>query len=210
MLKIWGHRRSSCVQKALWACDELGLAFERYDVGGSLGGLDEPDYAALNPNAVIPTLDDGGFVLWESSAILCYLADRYGVGTLSPTDPTERGEAYRWTFWQGTTLRPVMLPLYGEWTAGRPEFRHLTSAYQKTRAATATWRILDAHLADRSYVAGDAFSMGDIPVGIMAHWWYDFPVDHAALPERLDNVRRWYDALLERPAFRRRVVDMVD
>lgn len=201
MLKIWGNDHSSCVQKVIWCAEELGLGFERVDLGGAHGGLDDPEYVALNPNRVIPTIDDDGFILWESNAIVCYLASKYGQGGLYPDDPRARGEAYRWIIWQGGTVRPAMLPLYGQWAVWKPEYRHLAELEDLRRSMLGIWRIVDDHLADRAYVAGDAFTMGDIPIGIMAHWWYLFPIDHGSMA----NLKAWHDRLCERPAFQTRV-----
>ncbi|MBM3491722.1 MAG: hypothetical protein FJX68_15010 [Alphaproteobacteria bacterium] len=125
MLTIWGNAHCSCVQKVMWAVGELGLAYRRIDLGGSFGGLGEPDYVRLNPNRVIPTIDDDGFVLWESAAILQYLAAKHGFGTLYPSDLRARGEGYRWIMWQGNVLRPAIMPLYLPWQVWRPEYRHL-------------------------------------------------------------------------------------
>ena len=114
-LKMWGHRGSSCCQKVLWSAAELGLSIDLTDTGGGYGGLGMPEYIARNPNRVVPTIDDDGFVMWESSAILLYLASAYGRGTLEPEDPQARGDAYRWTVWQDTTMRQKLLPLNHSW-----------------------------------------------------------------------------------------------
>lgn len=203
MLKIWGHRQSSCVKKAIWCAEELGLSYEQITVGGGHGGLDDPTYVAMNPNRVIPTIDDDGFILWESSAIMTYLAAKHGQGTIYPDDVRQRGEAYRWIHWQGNVLRPLMLPLFVEWVGMEPQRRHLDSLEQKRRGMEGPWRILDDHLAGRDFVAGADFSMGDIPIGIMANWWYAFPIDHFELP----NMEAWYARLRARPAFQKAIVE---
>src|SRR5438045_8472139 len=100
MLKILGRKTSSNVQKVVWCCDELGIAFERQDIGGSFGGTATPEYLAMNPNALVPTIDDNGFILWESNAIVRYLAAKHGMGTLFPTELTKRADADRWMDWQ--------------------------------------------------------------------------------------------------------------
>lgn len=197
MLTIYGNDHSSCVQKVLWAAEELGLAYKRIDKGGAFGGLDDPAYVKLNPNKLIPTIDDGGFVLWESSAILCYLASRYGQGTLYPSDPCARGDAYRWVFWQTGTVRGAIMPLYVQWRVWKPAYRHLEELERMRRGMEPIWRIVEAHLADRPYLAGDTFSMADISMGIMAHWWYSFPIDHFDLP----RIAAWHKRLVARPAF---------
>jgi len=197
MLKIWGNNHSSCVQKVVWCAEELGIRYERIDLGGGHGGLDDPEYVKLNPNRLIPTIDDDGFVLWESGAILCYLASKYGQGTLYPADHHTRGDAYRWVFWQGGTVRPAIMPLYAQWRIWKPSHRHLEELERYRRGMEPLWRIVDTHLRDRSWLTGSAFTMADIAMGIMAHWWYSFPIDHFELP----HMQAWHARLLQRPAF---------
>ena len=202
-LKMWGHRGSSCCQKVLWCADELGLSIDLTETGGGHGGLGAPDYIARNPNRVVPTIDDGGFVMWESAAILLYLASAYGRGTLEPADPQARGEAYRWIVWQDTTLRPKLLPLNHSWIiVENPKYRHLDELEEKRKAMLPTWTILERHLAGRDFIAGKDFSMGDIPMGIMAYWWYRMPIDHFDLP----NIEAWYARISDRGAFQRQVL----
>lgn len=204
MLKIWGNDHSSCAQKVLWCAGELDLPYQLIETGGSHGGLDNPAYAAMNPNRVIPTIDDDGVVLWESGAILCYLASTYGRGTLYPDDPGQRGDAYRWVFWQGTTMRGAIMPLYMQWEVWQPSYRHLDELETLRRGMEKYWRIVEDHLADgRAYLTGDAFTIGDIAMGIMAHWWYRFPIDHFDLP----RLKAWHDRLLTRPMFQTHVVE---
>lgn len=202
MLTIYGNDHSSCVQKVLWAAEELKLPYALVPKGGSYGGLDDPAYLALNPNKLIPTLDDDGFILWESSAILCYLATTYGQGTLYPHSPRARGDAYRWVFWQSTTIRSAIMPLYLQWCVWKPAYRHLEELERYRRSMESHWRLIEAQLANQPWLAGDEFSIGDIPMGIMAHWWYSFPIDHFELP----HTKAWYDRLLARPAFQKTVV----
>jgi glutathione S-transferase len=202
MLKIWGNNHSSCVQKVLWCAEEAGLPYELINAGGSYGGLDAPEYVKLNPNRLIPTIDDDGYVLWESGAILCYLASRYGAGSLYPTDHHARGEAYRWVLWQTGTVRAAIMLLYVQWRVWKPAYRHLEELERYRRGMEPIWRIVDNHLRDRPYLAGQSFSMGDIAMGIMAHWWYTFPIDHFSLP----HMRDWHARLLQRDAFQKTVV----
>ena len=106
MLKIYGRKTSSNVQKVLWCCDEIGLAFEREDIGGEFGGNKTPEYLALNPNGLVPTIDDGGFILWESNSCVRYLAAKYGKGKLWPVDLQVAASASRWMDWQLSTVNP--------------------------------------------------------------------------------------------------------
>ena len=206
MLTIYGNDHSSCVQKVLWCAEELGLTYKRIDKGGAFGGLDDPEYVKLNPNRLIPTIDDDGFILWESSAILCYLASRHGKGTLYPTDDRARGEAYRWVVWQTGTVRGAIMPLYTQWRVWKPAYRHLEELERFRKGMEPIWRIIENHLQSREWLAGDQFSMADIPMGIMAHWWYSFPIDHFDLP----RMRDWHTRIVQRPAFQKSVAQPYD
>lgn len=112
MLKIWGRANSINVQKVLWCCDELSLEYERIDAGGPFGRTQNPDYLAMNPNGLIPTISDDGFTLWESNAIVRYLAAKHGVGGLCPEDLRERADADRWMDWQLGTLWVALRPVF--------------------------------------------------------------------------------------------------
>ncbi|MFT5182816.1 MAG: glutathione S-transferase [Alphaproteobacteria bacterium] len=200
MLIIWGRDTSSNVQKLLWSCTEMGVSYDRRDMAGKYGFTD--DYLAINPNRVVPTIDDDGFVLWESNACLRYLAAKHDAGTLWPEDLQVRGNADRWMDWATTTA----------WAALRPVFHGLirTSAEQRdmaaiTAAAKSTGEILamlDDWLATRDFVCGDTFTMGDIPLGVAVYRWYALDIER---PER-PNVRAWYERLCERPGYREHIM----
>jgi glutathione S-transferase len=202
MLKILGRKTSGNTQKVLWCCDELGVAYEREDVGRGFGKNDEPAYLALNPNGRVPTIVDDGFVLWESNAIVRYLCAKYGMGTLCPSDLQRRADGERWMDWQQTTLRP--------------QFHALSSALQDTaspsdahvenlnKALYETWKILDAQLAKQHFIAADNLTMADIPFCYVINRWYKLPIEHHGLP----NVKAWFDSLCQRPAFRRNVYEV--
>ncbi len=204
MLKIYGRANSVNVMKVLWLADEIGLAYDRVDVGGAFGGHDPPRYRAMKPNGVIPTIDDDGYILWESNSIVRYLAAKHAAGTLCPTDLRARGEAERWMDWQLSTIQGGMTTLFWGLIRTPPEQRD-NAAIEAARPATAVlWQRLDAHLANRAYVAGDAFTMGDIPVGCMAHRWLNLPFRRDDLPA-MPHLQAWYDCLLLRPAYRKNV-----
>src|SRR6185503_3524707 len=112
MLKVWGRKNSSNVQKVMWAVGELGLAHERIDIGGPFGGNREPAYLALNPNGLVPTVEDGDLVLWESNSIVRHLASRHGAGTLEPADPATRALASQWMDWQLSVASPAIGPAF--------------------------------------------------------------------------------------------------
>jgi glutathione S-transferase len=206
MLTIYGNDHSSCVQKVLWAAEELRLPYTLIEKGGSFGGLDDAEYVKLNPNRLIPTVVDDGFVLWESSAILCHLASKYGQGTLYPADHRMRGEAYRWVFWQTGTVRSAIMPLYLQWRVWKPAYRHLEELERFRRGMEPVWKIVDNQLKSHPWLAGGSFTMADIPMGIMAHWWYSFPIDHFDFP----HMSAWHNRLLERDAFQKAVAKPYD
>jgi len=199
MLKIWGRNTSINVQKVMWAIGELKLPHERIDVGGAFGRTKEPFYLAMNPNALVPTLqEEDGFTLWESNSIVRYLAAKHGAGTLEPKSLQERASASRWMDWQLSVCAPAIHPLFWGLIRTPPEKRdhaRIDDARQKT---TEAMKILDAQLGKTAFVAGDNFSMGDIPVGLIA---YRF---HKLVPEGagLKNFERWFRGLSERPAFK--------
>lgn len=198
MLKVWGRDNSVNVQKVLWACDEIGLAFQRIDAGGNFGVVDTPQYRALNPNGLVPTLDDDGFVLWESNAIVRYLAARHSAGKLWPQEPRTRAEADRWMDWMISTFWPSFRPLF--WNLVRtPADRRDAHAIEQSLARSAEilgW--LDEHLQTRPYIAGDQFTMGDIPMGCAIWRWLALPIARPGYPA----LQRWFDRLAERPAYR--------
>jgi glutathione S-transferase len=205
MLTIHGRANSINVQKALWAADECGLTYTRTDVGGAFGGNDQPWYQAMNPNGVVPTIDDNGYVLWESNAIIRYFAARYGSGGFWPADPQARGAADRWMDWQQTTVQSGMTTLFWGLIRTAPEKRDL-AAIERARVATAAiWQRLDAHLADRPYVGGDSFTMGDIPAGAMVYRWLNLPFARDDLPA-MPHLQAWHERLAQRPAYRKHVM----
>lgn len=202
MLKVWGRTNSINVQKVMWTLGELGRAHERVDVGGAFGGLETAAFAALNPNRLIPVLEDGDTVVWESNAIVRYLAARYGSGGLWPADPSARAAADRWMDWQLTTLQPAISPVFWGLVRTPPERRDM-GAIEAAAARTAdAMAILDAALGSRRFVAGDGLTMGDIPVGCVA--WRYHQLDIPRPPLR--HLERWFGELQTRDAYRRHVM----
>lgn len=198
MLIVWGRANSVNVQKVLWCCAEAGIAHERRDAGGPFGVVDTPEYRRINPNGLVPTIDDDGFTLWESNAIVRYLAGRHAQGTLAPADVHRRALADQWMDWQVSTFWPAIRPLFLgliRTPAAQRDAMALEASRVKTAGALA---ILDAHLEQQAYVAGDAFTMGDIPLGCGVWRWLALPIERPELP----HVKRWFDALGTRAHFR--------
>ncbi|HZH52134.1 MAG TPA: glutathione S-transferase family protein [Microvirga sp.] len=201
-MTLWGRATSMNVQKVLWAMAELGVEAERIDAGGAYGGLDTPSYRALNPNRRVPTLQDGDLVLWESNVIVRYLASTHGQGILRPEKPAGVALADQWMDWMQTTLAPVFMPLFWEAVRKPPSQRSEERLVQLAEEAGRIYAILDARLAEASWLGGDAFSMGDIPAGATLYRWYTMDIPRPDLP-RLAN---WYERLSERPAYRSTVM----
>jgi len=202
-MKIIGRKSSSNVQKVLWALAEMGVSYDREDAGREFGVVDTDAYGTLNPNRRVPTLVDGDFVLWESNAIVRHLAREHGQGMLYPSDARTLASAEKWMDWQLTTLGPGFTNIFHGLVRDPPEKRN-QEAIEKSRAATeSNLEIVDAQLAKTAWLAGDDFTMGDIPAGIYAYRWYAFEgIERKTLP----NLERWYAALQERPAFREYVM----
>jgi glutathione S-transferase len=198
MLKIWGRNNSINVQKVMWTVGELGLAHERIDAGGAFGGLDTDDYGAKNPNRLVPVLEESdGRVLWESHAIVRYLASVHGRGGLWPEDDFDRASVDRWMDWMVTTLHPDLTPVFWGLFRNAPAYATPEARAPHVEKLGHSFAILDRHLADRAFVGGDTFTMGDIPVGAATYRYYALAIDHADLP----HLRRWYESLTSRPAY---------
>jgi glutathione S-transferase len=196
MLKIWGRLNSANVKKVVWAAQELALPFERIDVGGPFGGVNTPQFLALNPNGTIPVLEDDGFVLWESNAIVRYLASQYGDGSLYPADVRQRADIERWLDWQTTTFHPALVPAFLHLVRlpaaqRQPELAQAARPKLEQLAA-----LLDAQLAERAYLTGNSFTIADLVLGCSVHPWLNLPLERVERP----HLQRWYQALRARPA----------
>jgi glutathione S-transferase len=202
MLRIWGRTNSVNVQKVLWCSAELAIPYERIDAGLQFGVVTTPDYLALNPNALIPTIEDDGFVLWESNVIVRYLASRHGKGSLCPTETHARFTAEKWMDWHATTLWPAVRIVFLGMVRTPPEKRDNAAITAAQRETSRVLGVLDQQLAKTRFVAGDTFTMGDIPVGAAAYRAIALGEDRAKIP----NVARWYDELTERPGYRDHVM----
>ncbi len=197
MLTIWGRHNSNNVKKVLWCAEEIGVAYESIPAGGAYGGTSDPTYRAMNPNGLVPTIRDGDFVLWESNAIVRYLAARYAEGTLWSPEVTERASADRWMDWTTSTFAaPFREVFWGmvRTPAAERDMAAIEAGRQKCAALLAT---VDHALAGRPYLSGDAFGMGDIPLGCFAHSWFAMPIERPDLP----HLAAWYERLKARPAY---------
>lgn len=202
MLTVWGRRNSLNVQKVMWAIGEIGLPCERRDVGGTFGGTKTDEYRLLNPNRLIPTLEDNETVMWESNAVVRYLAARYDSGGLWPEEPVQRAGADQWMDWMQTTLMPALVPVFVGMTWTKPKDRDMPTINEAAERTGALFERLEHHLADRAFVAGDTLTMGDIPLGAACFRYYSLDMTRP----QLDNVAAWYERLATRPAFQKHVM----
>ena len=214
MIRIWGRPTSICTQRVLWACVEADVRFELTLASGTMGpdghvstgaepfgGVDVPRYRAMNPNGTVPTIDDGGFVLWESNAIVTCLGLRYGHGMLVDGSPETLGRAVQWMSWTNEHLEPHLHTLVMELRRLREDLRTPGAVATAVCGIAPALEILDAHFADNAFVAGDRFSMGDIPAGAAVRRWQVFAQAGPATP----HVDAWLARLAEREGFRRHV-----
>ena len=202
MLKILGRNNSSNVQKVLWACDELGLSYERDDIGGPFGGNREPQYLAMNPNGVVPTVIDDDIVLWESNVIVRYLVRKHTPNDLLPDDPVRLAVAEQWMDWQQTVVGPAIFPVFWGLVRTAPEDRDAEVISAGRDRLENVLSILDTRLSAVAFVGGEDFSMADIPLGIMAYRWFNLNIERKDMPD----LARWYQLLTERPAFQNNVM----
>ena len=202
MLKIWGRTDSYNLQKVMWCVAELGIEHQRIDAGGAFGVTDGPEYLAMNPNGRVPTIDDDGFVLWESNAIIRYLAALHGIGTLYPEDPRRRADADRWMTWQSATVGRNMRGLIHAMFNPPPERRDRAAAAPMVDTAIAHWAILDGQLDGRAFVLGPEFTMADIPMGAYALRWFEMDIARPTMP----YLEAWYARLRDREAYRTHVM----
>jgi len=196
MLKIWGRSSSVNVQKVMWTVRELALPHTTEQVGGKFGGLDTPEYGAMNPNRKVPVVDDGGLILWESNAIVRYLAARYSEGTLWPTDVAVRAQADRWMDWTATEWQPAMGPAFLGLIRTPEDKRDHAVIEASTRKTNDLGLILENALQQKEYIIGSHLTMADIVLGCVAHRWLAMPIERPATPAL--NV--WYRRLMMRPA----------
>jgi glutathione S-transferase len=200
-LTLWGRLSSCNVQKAVWLLEELGLPYERIDAGGDFGGLDDPAYLAMNPHGRVPTLRDGDVIVWDSEAILRYLAARYGVPAFWSEDAVTRAPVDQWLAWTASSLYRDWIDLF--WMCVRtPPARQDVAGIEARRERTAErFGFLDGQLAGRPYIAGDSLSLADIAAGMTLYRWFEMPIERPELP----HLNAWYARLRERPAYRKGV-----
>ena len=199
---VWGRASSSNVMKVLWGLGEMGLGFQRIDCGGSFGKTDTPEYRAMNPNGLVPTLQDDGFTLWESNAILRYLCSAHAPETPSwPHDARERANVDRWMDYQQTALNAPQGTVFVGLVRTPPEKRDMPAITAAAQQVGRIWSILDSQLAKHPYVAGDRITLADFCYGPHIHRWFSFAIERPDTP----HLRAWYDRLRQRPTYAKHV-----
>jgi glutathione S-transferase len=202
VVTIWGRRSSFNLQKVMWLAGELQLEHLHIEAGGKYGGLDTPEFLAMNPHGKVPVTDDGGVIVWESHAILRFLAARYGRGTFWHDDPAERSFSDRWMDWSHTTLQPDFLGgvFWGFYRTPEAQ-RDWPAIRSKVELCSQHFLMLDRQLADRNYMLGDALTLADIPIGTHLYRYFNIDIERPSMP----NVEAWYRRLEARPAYRQHV-----
>ena len=224
MLKIWGRMSSINVKKVVWTAQELGLDFQRTEAGGLFGVVKTSEYMQMNPNSLVPVIEDDDYVLWESNVIVRFLCAKYDTPTLAasraalplegarlawggparrpsagqmyPTDLRERFDAERWMDWQQTTLNPVSRPGFWQLIRTSREQRNPVLIAESNAAVEALMFTLDMHLANHPFMVGERFTMADIPLACEVHRWFGLPQPRQSRP----HIERWYESLRARQA----------
>ena len=202
MLKILGRPSSANVHKVMWLCDELKIPHTREDYGGSFGKTKEPAYLSMNPNALVPTIDDDGFILWESNSICRYLANKYGANaTIYPKDPKQRASCERWQDWQLSVLAPAHGPAFVGLIRTPPEKRDMNAINAGRERFSAAIKILDTVLAKNKFINGNDLTLADISNGSFVYRWFTLDMKREDYP----NAKRYFDELSKRDGFKKHV-----
>ena len=202
MLRIWGRTNSINVMKVLWCCEELELEYERTDAGMQFGIVDEPSFLAMNPNGRIPVIEDNNLILWESNAIVRYLAEKYGAGSLYPGQLAQRAQAGQWMDWQQTTLSPPLTTVFWALVREVPAQPNPAQLSATIESLDRLWSIVDQQLSEKDYIIGAQFSMADIPLGAAAWRWFSLAIERPSVP----NVEAWHERLKLRTGFKNHVM----
>ncbi|MRD49403.1 glutathione S-transferase [Caenimonas koreensis DSM 17982] len=198
MLKIWGRLSSINVRKVVLAAQWLGIPFERVDAGGQYGIVTTDAYRAINPNSLVPLIDDDGFTLYESNVIVRYLCAKHSAGGLYPATLQARFDAERWMDWQQTTLNPAGRTAFVQLIRVAPDKRDATAIAQSVAATEPLLDMLEATLSKQPHISGEQFTMADIPIACEIHRWQGLPLEHKTRPA----LAQWYHQILDRHAAR--------
>lgn len=199
-LKLWGRISSINVRKVMWTAQYLNLPIERIDAGGAFGVVSTPEFQSMNPNAMIPVMQDGDFTLWESNCVVRYLCEKHSYGTLCPSQREQRFDAERWMDWQQSELNRASGSPFVQFFRTAPEQRNQALITESTHKMQHWLGIVEAHLAQQPFMAGHTLTMADIPILCEVHrWWAVRAVSGDGEPA-YPAIERWYAPLLAHPA----------
>lgn len=184
----------------MWTAQYLNLPIQRLDAGAAFGVVNTPEFQAMNPNAMIPVLQDGGFTLWESNVIVRYLCEKYSQDVLYPLGAKQRFDAERWMDWQQSELNRASGLPFVQWFRTAPEQRNHALIEEYTRKVNRWLSIVEAHLAKQSYMAGEVLTMADIPILCEVHRWWAVRTASGETSMAYPAIERWYAPLLSHPA----------
>ena len=201
-MKIWGRDNSTNVRKVLWCAQELGLEYEHIPAGGTFGVVATPEFRALNPNGLVPCLQDGSLVLWESNAIVRYLARQYGGHEFAPPDARQWATADKWMDWASLSFARPFRDLYWNLVRNTPKTRDDTAMKRGGERCAVLMKIANEALLEMRWFSGENFGVGDIPLGCIAYAWFNLPIERPSLP----SLEAWYDQLSQRPAYQNTVM----
>lgn len=206
MIKVYGRATSGNVQLVVWALAELGVPFERIDAGFGFGGTDTPEYLAMNPNGLVPAFQDEHVTMFESAAIVRYVAARHGRFPFWPEDPVARAPIDMWAEWAKSTLHPSFL-LTVFWPALQDRFDPESEASRKALAGVErNLDILEGRLGDGPWLLGADFTAADLPMGTMLFRYYTVDIPRPDRP----RLAAYYERLKARPAYAEHVMVPLD
>jgi glutathione S-transferase len=201
-MKIWGRINSTNVRKVLWCAEELGLVYERVDAGGSFGVVDGSEFRSMNPNGLVPCLQDGDFVLWESNVIVRYLARQYGRAPFVSSDEKHWASAEKWMDWTSLSFASPFRDVFWNLVRRTPSERNEADVSRGIAECGRLMGIADNFLERTPYLSGQDFGVGDIPLGCIAYAWFNLSIERPELP----SLAKWYDSMCTRPAFQKAVM----
>lgn len=201
-MQIWGRSNSTNVRKVLWCAEELGLRYEHIPAGGAFGVVGTAEFRALNPNGLVPCLQDGALVLWESNAIVRYLARQYGDADFAPADARLWAAGDKWMDWASLSFAAPFRDLFWNLVRCSPQTRDEAAMLRGQEQCAALMTVADVALAQAPWLSGETLGIGDIPLGCIAYAWFNLPIERPALPA----LGAWYERLTQRPAYRKAVM----
>ncbi len=203
MLQLWGRKDAFNVQKVLWFLDELNLEYDHIPAGGSHGKLDTAEFLAMNPHGRVPVISDNGHIVWDSHAILRYLAEKYSAVSYWPKEPKLRSNIDSWMNWQHTSLQPAFMDkIFWAFYRTPEDKRNSDIINEGIKLCSDYFKILDKQLAERKYICGDEITLADIVIGTTLYRFFSLTIEQPEVP----NVKRWYGLLQQRPAYQRNVM----